>query len=86
MIKVACWLRVVLWWAMPENMRTSGEAARDLVEMAVGEKFQGRKGHFVMNVQKDSSEASRDEKMQEMLWQKSVEWAKIGQDDTVLPL
>jgi hypothetical protein len=68
------------------TLRRSSEAAKDVVEFAVGQQYAGQDGHFLMNKKEDSSPESKDEEVQAALWAKSLEWCKLEQKDTVLPL
>ncbi|KAJ4294203.1 hypothetical protein N0V90_007893 [Kalmusia sp. IMI 367209] len=79
------WLQPLAKRFNPRINSTSG-AARDVVDMALADEFAGKEGHFVLREQQDSSPDSRDENMQGKLWDKSIEWCAIKQEDTVLPL
>ncbi|KAB8296004.1 hypothetical protein EYC80_008818 [Monilinia laxa] len=78
-------LRPVFKHTVPKlSLRSTSEAAVDLVEMAVGEGFRGERGHFVMGERDESSPETRDEGKQRAVWGKSLEWAGIGKGDTGL--
>ncbi|KAF2465119.1 NAD(P)-binding protein [Lindgomyces ingoldianus] len=74
--------------------RRSADAARDVIDLAVGPQYAGKDGYFIMRKKADSSDASKNsvsnryknEDMQGILWKKSLEWAGINQKDTALPL
>lgn len=85
LITVAGFLQPLVKFLIPK-MNTSAVAARDVGDLAVAEEFVGKEGHFVMRAEEDSSPDSHDERMQEALFWKSVEWCGITQDDTVLSL
>lgn len=76
-------LRPVLRFLLP-TLRTTTLAAQDLIEMAVGDEYRHAEGYYVMSSQDESSPESRDEEKQEMVWKKSLEWAGISPDQTVL--
>lgn len=85
MVRIANWLQPLLAFFNP-MFRRSADGARDVIEYAMDPRYAGQDGYFIMNKRAQSSEASRNEKMQGMLWNKSLEWAGISQKDTVLPL
>jgi NAD(P)-dependent dehydrogenase (short-subunit alcohol dehydrogenase family) len=68
------------------TMRTAGDAGSDVIDLAVGSEYLHAKGYYTMRKKDESSEESRDEKKQEALWRKTVEWTGIKEDDTVLTL
>lgn len=80
---VLTWLQPVLKYVKP-SLRTSADAGKDVVELAVSEKFAGQEGHFEMRAKADSSPDSKNEEMQKRLWDKSVEWCGIEEKDTAL--
>ncbi|KAF2271690.1 uncharacterized protein EI97DRAFT_487053 [Westerdykella ornata] len=68
------------------KMRRSHEGAVDVANVAVGEAYAGEKGHFEMGRRTESSPESNDEVKQRAVWDKSVEWCGVGQEDTVLQI
>lgn len=84
-VSVVNFLQPVLKYLKPIIRRTT-EAAKDLIDLAIGPQYEGQEGYFVMSQKGESSRVSQDEQMQRILWQKSLEWAGISQDDTILPL
>ncbi|KAI5791974.1 short-chain dehydrogenase/reductase-like protein sdr [Geopyxis carbonaria] len=76
-------LAPVLRRAIP-TLRNSSVAAKDMVEVAVGESVKGKRGYFTMAAEDRSTEEAYDEAKQELLWRKSLEWAGIKPADTVL--
>jgi NAD(P)-dependent dehydrogenase (short-subunit alcohol dehydrogenase family) len=78
-------LRPLLVKFMP-NMQTSASAAREVVDVAISEKYAGQDGHFVIDHKEDSSPESHDDDTQKKLFEKSLEWAGVRQEDTILPL
>ena len=85
LISFANFIQPIVKFLIPTIRRTS-EAAQDVVELAVGQKYAGQDGHFLINKKADSSPESKDEEAQAALWAKSLEWCKLEQKDTVLPL
>ncbi|KAI0009267.1 putative short-chain dehydrogenase [Xylariaceae sp. FL0662B] len=66
------------------TFRSSAEAAVDVIELAVDKAHRGERGYFTL-LQKDSSDpVTMDEGVQQRVWQKSLEWAKITKDNTAL--
>lgn len=78
-------LQPVLRYMAP-NLRTSTEAGVDLVEFAIGAKFAGKRGYFTMLDSDKSSKESYDEEKQNTVWKKSLEWANVSPEDTVLKI
>lgn len=78
-------LQPVLKLVNPTMQRSSG-AAQDLINLSLDPEWAGQDGHFEMRSKKDSSPASMDEHMQAAVWRKSLEWSKIAQNDTGLPI
>ncbi|KAF2012414.1 NAD(P)-binding protein [Aaosphaeria arxii CBS 175.79] len=75
----------LLRWLDP-SLRRCADAAKDVIDLAVGSQYVGQDGYYVMGKKAESSNASRDEGMQRLLWEKSLMWSRIGQEDTVLTL
>jgi hypothetical protein len=67
-------------------LRRSATAAKDVIDFAVGPHGKGQTGYFIMSSKAESSQASQDEEMQAKLWDRSIEWAGIAQEDTILTL
>ncbi|RAL68481.1 hypothetical protein DID88_007209 [Monilinia fructigena] len=75
-------LRPVFKYTAPKlSLRSTSEAAVDLVEMAVGEGFRGKSGYSVMGKRDGSLPETRDEGKQREVGEKSLEWAGIGKKD-----
>lgn len=73
----------VLKYVMP-NMRSVYQGGLDLIELAVGENFKEKTGYFEGLKEVKGPSESRDERKQKALWTKSLKWAKVGREDTVL--
>lgn len=65
-------------------MRTSAEAAEGVIELGVGEAHPGERGYFNLLEKGESSPDSLDKNIQERIWSKSAEWARITKDNTAL--
>lgn len=78
-------LQPVLKYLAP-NLRTATDAGVDLVEFAIGPKFAGKRGYFTMLDSDKSSKESYDEEKQNVAWKKSLEWANVNPEDTVLKI
>ncbi|KAL4862870.1 hypothetical protein BDV12DRAFT_206891 [Aspergillus spectabilis] len=72
------------------TMRTSAEAAADIVEFATRPNTDSlddrTAGYYTLAKQDVSSPDSLDEAKQEALWAKTIEWARISSEDTALAL
>jgi hypothetical protein len=66
------------------TMRTSSEAGYDIAELATNKAFPGERGYFTLLKKDISSPDSMNEKGQEKLWMKTIEWAGITSDNTAL--
>jgi hypothetical protein len=84
-IRFANFIQPIAKYLIP-TIRRSSEAAKDIVDLAVGQAYAGQEGHFLINNKADSSPESKDEEAQAALWAKSLEWCKLKQKDTVLTL
>lgn len=68
------------------TMRTAKDAGVDVIELAVGEEHANAEGYFTLRKQDESSAESRDERKQEALWVKTLEWLGMGEGDTIVPV
>jgi hypothetical protein len=84
-VNIANLLQPVLKFINPV-LRRSATAAKDIIDFAVGPHGEGKTGYFIMKNKAESSRQSQDEDMQVRLWNQSIEWAGIKQEDTVLTL
>ncbi|KAE8420996.1 hypothetical protein BDV36DRAFT_305572 [Aspergillus pseudocaelatus] len=66
------------------TMRTAAEAGIDVAELAVDPQFTGAKGYFTWKKQDTSSPESFDAVKQQSLWEKTLEWVGLAEED--LPL
>jgi hypothetical protein len=73
----------ILKFVVP-TLRTTTLAAKDLIEIAVGDDYRDVNGYYLMSSKDSSSPESLDEKKQEMVWKKSLQWASISPDETAL--
>ncbi|KAI1329091.1 NAD(P)-binding protein [Xylariaceae sp. FL0255] len=78
-------LRPVLRLIAPD-LRRASEAGVDVAELVLDrkEKYRGVKGYLRLMVEGPSSDESLDEMKQEALWDKTLEWARVGKKETVL--
>ncbi|RYP10034.1 hypothetical protein DL765_008233 [Monosporascus sp. GIB2] len=66
------------------TFRSSAEAGVDLVALATDRAHPGERGYFTL-LQKDTSDPlTLDETVQQKVWLKSAEWAKITKENTEL--
>lgn len=68
------------------TLRLSSEAAVDVANFATNSISPGQRGYFTMAKADSSSPESRDDATQDRLWTKSLEWAKVSQEQCSLPL
>jgi hypothetical protein len=77
-------LRPLLRFTDP-TMRTSKEAGTDIAKLATNEASPGVRGFFTMLKEDTSSPDSLDEKVQEALWTKTLEWTAADKAGTKIP-
>ncbi|KAL3468135.1 NAD(P)-binding protein [Aspergillus heterothallicus] len=68
------------------TMRTSAEAADDIVDYATNNAYPGERGYFTLSQRDVSSPESLNEGKQEALWSKTIEWAGITSENTALKI
>ncbi|TVY15817.1 WW domain-containing oxidoreductase [Lachnellula arida] len=66
------------------TFRSSADAGVDVAELAVGKARPGERGYFTLLNKDESDPITRDPELQQKVWQKSLEWAKITKDNTAL--
>lgn len=69
---------------MDPTMRTAAEAAADIVEFATNHASPNERGYFTLAKRDVSSPDSLDEKKQEALWRKTLQWARITSRNSVI--
>lgn len=70
-------LRPLLKYADP-TLRTTAEAAADVVELATGKAHPAERGYFTLLKKDESSPDSKDEDKQQVLWDKTESWANTN--------
>jgi len=66
------------------TFRSSAEAGVDVAELAVNKAHPGERGYFTLLKKDESDPVTMDQKEQQRVWQKSLEWAKITKENTAL--
>ncbi|KAL9070780.1 MAG: hypothetical protein Q9157_005693 [Trypethelium eluteriae] len=69
---------------MGPTLRTAVPAGVDVVELALSPTYLGERGFFTLLQKDQSSPESQDERKQQSLWTKTLEWARITKDNTAL--
>ncbi|KAF2194381.1 short chain dehydrogenase/reductase SDR [Zopfia rhizophila CBS 207.26] len=85
LIRIVNWLQPLLKLVKP-TLRRASDGAEDIINLAVSPQYAGQECYFEMNQKAESSPDSKNERLQALLWDKSLEWCKLDQNDTVLPL
>lgn len=67
-------------------MRTTSTAAPDLIKLATNSAHPGERGYFIHLNKASVTPEILDKEHQELLWEKTLEWTKMSQDDTALEL
>ena len=70
--------------AMGPTLRTAAAAGVDVIELAVNPTYSSERGFFTLLQKDQSSPDSQDERKQQSLWAKTLEWAKITKGNTAL--
>jgi hypothetical protein len=70
--------------AMGPTLRTAASAAIDVVALAVDPQYADKRGFYTMLQEDESAPQSRNEAIQENLWKKTLEWARITPENTSL--
>jgi hypothetical protein len=66
------------------TFRSSAAAGVDVAELATNTAHPGERGYFTMLKKDKSDPITMDEDVQQRVWRKSLEWAKITKDNTAL--
>lgn len=72
--------------SMGPTLRTAAPTGVDVAELALNPKYAGERGFYTLLEKDQSSPQSRDENTQSRLWNQTLKWANITQDDTELHL
>ena len=59
---------------MDPTMRTSAEAGVDVIDLAVGKAHSQQRGYFTLLKPDASAPDSLDEKNQQRVWEKTLQW------------
>lgn len=71
---------------MGPTVRTAEPASADVVELALNPAYRGKCGFYTLLREDKSSPDSQNEEKQIKLWDKTLEWARITETNTALPL
>lgn len=65
-------------------LRTNTDSARDLMAVAVGDEFKGKRGYYILQKPHTPAVESADVVAQKKLWDACWRWAQVSGDETVL--
>lgn len=68
------------------TMRNAAQAGVDVADLATNKAYPGDRGYFTLLKKDISAPESMDEEMQQKLWVKTLEWARITREYTALRL
>ncbi|RAO73205.1 uncharacterized protein BHQ10_009217 [Talaromyces amestolkiae] len=68
------------------TMRSAKDAGVDVIELAVGKDYLHAEGYYTLRKRDESSVDSKDERKQEVLWAKTLQWTRLGPNDTVVAI
>ena len=71
---------------MDPTMRTSSDAGTDIAKLAVNEASPGARGFFTLLKEDISSPDSQNEKVQESIWDKTLEWTGFPKGTAGIPV
>ncbi|KAI0023372.1 putative short-chain dehydrogenase [Xylariomycetidae sp. FL0641] len=66
------------------TFRSAAAGAADVVRLAVGDAHPGERGYFTMLDPDESDPLTRDRDVQDRVWRKTLQWARITPDNTAL--
>ncbi|OTB02612.1 hypothetical protein M426DRAFT_322534 [Hypoxylon sp. CI-4A] len=66
------------------SLRTTAEAGTDIIDLATNHVYPGERGYLRQLKREPSSPDSLNEDIQQKVWVKSAEWAKITKENTAL--
>lgn len=69
---------------MDPTARTVSQAAVDVARLATNDAHPGERGYYTLLTPYEGSQDSQDEKTQEVLWEKSLQWVSITAQDTAV--
>ena len=69
---------------MDPTMRTAAEGAIDVIDLAMRKAHPQDRGYFTLLTKDVSAPESMDEERQQMMWVKSLQWARITRENTAL--
>ncbi|GKU04599.1 ww oxidoreductase [Fusarium langsethiae] len=67
-----------------DELRSSAQSGQELVELAVGDKYQGAKGYFMGARWEKEDAICMDADKRDVLWKACWEWAGVKKEETVL--
>jgi hypothetical protein len=85
LMTIGSWLLPVLRLFLPSIMSVK-DAARPVVDIAIGDEYGGQEGYFEGSAKVESSPDSLNEEVQKKLWERSVEWCMLKPGDSVIEL
>ncbi|KAI0886389.1 putative short-chain dehydrogenase [Annulohypoxylon maeteangense] len=69
---------------LDNQFRPSSAAAIDIIDLGLGKAHAGERGYFTLLDKDEPDSAALDEEIQNQIWAKSMEWAKITKDNCSL--
>ncbi|KAL6923904.1 hypothetical protein ACHAPO_006661 [Fusarium lateritium] len=67
-----------------DELRSSAQSGRELAELAVGDKYQGKKGYFMGARREKEDTVCMDADKRDILWKACWEWAGMQKGETIL--
>lgn len=67
-------------------MRTSADAAKDVVRLATEDAYPGERGYFILLERSEPPPGSMDTRKAEELWKISAKWAGVSTQETYITL
>jgi NAD(P)-dependent dehydrogenase (short-subunit alcohol dehydrogenase family) len=68
------------------TMRNAKDAGVDVIELAVGKDYLHAEGYYTLRKKDESSVESKDERKQEALWGKTLQWTGLSGNDAAIAI
>lgn len=79
-------MRPLLRILMDSTMRTSADAAKDVVRLATEDACPGERGYFILLERSQPPPGSMDPSKAEELWKSTAKWAGVSTQETYITL
>lgn len=67
-----------------DELRSAAQSGQELADLAVGEKYKGKKGYFMGSRREEEDPICRDAEKRDVIWEACWKWAGLKKGETVL--